>query len=88
MSHLEGMLNKLVIYIVIAQIILSAIVAIMSKVWQENNEFDNLKIRLDIDGQKYTTTQISILGFGTYFILLNTLLPISLQVTLEVCKVV
>ena len=30
----------------------------------------------------------SIFLFGTYFLLLNTLLPISLQVTLEVVKFV
>lgn len=33
-------------------------------------------------------TEISVLSFFTYFLLLNTLLPISLQVALEVCKVV
>jgi phospholipid-translocating ATPase/phospholipid-transporting ATPase len=33
-------------------------------------------------------TSVSILSFFTYFLLLNTLLPISLQVALEVCKLV
>ena len=33
-------------------------------------------------------TEISIMSFFTYFLLLNTLLPISLQVALEVVKLV
>ena len=35
-----------------------------------------------------STTSISILSFFTYFLLLNTLLPISLQVAMEICKMV
>ena len=88
MSHLEGMLNKLVIFIVTVQIILSIIVAIASGIWQKNNEFDNLKLTMIVNGVIRTETQISILSFFTYFVLLNTLLPISLSVTLELVKVV
>lgn len=87
MSHLEGMLNKLVIFIVTVQIILSIIVAVSSGIWQKNNDFDNLKLTLYVDGIQYTETQIAIISFFTYFVLLNTLLPISLSVSLEVVKV-
>jgi P-type E1-E2 ATPase len=43
---------------------------------------------MKIDGKLFSESQISVLSFFTYFLLLNTLLPISLQVALEVCKLV
>lgn len=88
MSHLEGMVNKLVIYIVMSQTIICVVVAILAQVWQKSNEFDNLKLQMKIDGKLFSESQISVLSFFTYFLLLNTLLPISLQVALEVCKLV
>ena len=88
MSHLEGMVNKLVIYIVMAQTIICVVIAILAQVWQKANEFDNLKLQMKIDGKLFSESQISVLSFFTYFLLLNTLLPISLQVALEVCKLV
>lgn len=44
MSHLEGIMNKLVIYIVITQLTLACILAILSKFWQEKTVFDSVVI--------------------------------------------
>ena len=52
--------------------------------WQVNNEFDNYLLEVDEEDSK----KISFLNFFSYFLLMNTLLPISLQVALEVCKLV
>ena len=83
MSHLEGMVNRLVIYIILAQIVICVIMAISTQIWQIKNAFDN-----DVLQDKNSEGFDSFLSFFTYFVLMNTLLPISLSVTLEVCKFV
>jgi magnesium-transporting ATPase (P-type) len=83
MSHLEGMLNKLIIFIIMAQIVLCLVLSMATQLWQVNHDFDNFVLE---DTNSDLTD--SILSFFTYFVLLNTLLPISLSVTLEVCKFV
>jgi magnesium-transporting ATPase (P-type) len=83
MSHLEGMVNRLVIYIILAQIVICVIMAISTQIWQIKNAFDN-----DVLQDKNSEALDSFLSFFTYFVLMNTLLPISLSVTLEVCKFV
>ena len=83
MSHLEHQINSLVLIIITIQVILCTGMAIASKLWMVNNNFDNIMIQT-----KYTENQLATISFFTYFLLLNTLLPISLQVCLEVCKFV
>lgn len=48
-----------------------------------NSDFDNFLLQ-DSNSEELD----SFYSFFTYFVLLNTLLPISLSVTLEVCKFV
>jgi len=57
--------------------------AINTKMWLSANKFDEF-IAETVDSE----TETSVLSFFTYFLLLNTLLPISLQVAFEVCKMV
>lgn len=83
MSHLEGRINKLVIYIVLVQLVICSFIAVCTQVWQTTKFFDDYVLELPKPAAYYTT-----LSFGSYFVLLNTLLPISLSVSLEVCKVV
>ena len=83
MSHLEGQINNLVISIVMVQSCLCAFMAINTKMWLSANKFDEF-IAETVDSE----SEISVLSFFTYFLLLNTLLPISLQVAFEVCKMV
>jgi hypothetical protein len=73
MSKLEGQLNSLVITIVVVQSVLCAFMAINGQIWQKSNKFDEY-IAETVD----SVTEISVLSFFTYFLLLNTLLPISL----------
>jgi magnesium-transporting ATPase (P-type) len=74
MSNLEGMINKLVITIVCVQSVLSSIMAGLHMWWQTNdNVFDDIHIE-----PFYSEKVYSIISFFTYFLLLNTLLPISL----------
>lgn len=83
MSHLEASVNKLVIFIILVQTSICAIWAGLNFLWGTTQTFDN--IVLEPKNQEY---EESILNFFTYWLLMNTLLPISLQVTLEVVKVV
>ena len=83
MSHLEGQINNLVISIVMVQSCLCAFMAINTKMWLSANKFDEF-----VAEQLTPAAEISVLSFFTYFLLLNTLLPISLQVAFEVCKMV
>ena len=83
MSKLEGQVNKLVITIIIIQSIVCSLMAIGSQMWMGGSEFDDIMIQSEF--KDHTN---SILNFFTYFLLMNTLLPMSLQVAFEVCKVV
>lgn len=74
MSHLESMINKLVLTILFAQSIVCSLMAIGGQAWQtRDNVFDDI-----ITEPYYRPSVNSFLNFFTYFILLNTLLPISL----------
>lgn len=78
------MINKLVLTILFSQSIVCSLMAIGGQVWQVgDNKFDDI-----ITEPYYRPSMNSFLNFFTYFILLNTLLPISLQVALEVVKLV
>ena len=84
MSHLESMVNKLVINIVVSQSIICSFIAGMAMMWQvRDNTFDDLILEPTLGPAEQST-----LAFFTYFLLLNTLLPISLQVALEIVKLV
>ena len=84
MSHLESLVNKLVISIVISQSVICSMVAGLAMAWQvKDNKFDDIMLEPEIGPAEEST-----LLFFTYFLLLNTLLPISLQVALEVVKLV
>lgn len=82
-SKVENMLNKLVIYIVLAQALISSILSIVGSFWySESNDSHNYLVF------GYSVAVNGVISFFSYFLLLNTLLPISLVVTLEVTKVV
>ena len=82
-SKLEKMLNLLVIYIVLAQLLLSALLAIVGSVWYRTEDSEHYYLIFD-----YHVAVNGVISFFSYFLLLNTLLPISLVVTLEITKVV
>ena len=98
LSSVETLLNKLLVGILFLQIILSIISCICHSIYYNQNEkiiissdrinnneslsntwIDYLSFRLSVD---------SILTFFTYLLLLNTMIPISLIITLELVKII
>ena len=98
LSSVETLLNKLLVGILFLQIILSIISCICHSIYYNQNEkiiissdrinnneslsntwIDYLPFRLSVD---------SILSFFTYLLLLNTMIPISLIITLELVKII
>ena len=98
MSSVELLLNKLLLGIFVVQVILSIISAILHFVYfkrdsllmiqsdelsdeekEKNNFIDYMDFKIGID---------SILSFFTYLLLLNTLIPVSLVITLDIVKMI
>lgn len=77
-------MNRLVFFIVLAQIMLCIIIAIVGSFWYRD-ESDQKTSYLVFE---YNVGVNGIISFFSYFLLLNTMLPISLIVTLELVKVV
>ena len=84
MSQVEVTMNRLLILIFFLQIFLCIICAIINKKYNKNNYeflqefiFPSAKVKNE-----------SFLSFFTYLLLLNTMIPISLIVTLEIIKVI
>ena len=82
-SMVEYKMNLLVLWILGIQVGLCLLVSFVGINWYRNDSADNVYLRLvDTLGKSFTQT------FFRYFLLLNTLIPISLIVTIEVVKVV
>ena len=82
-SMVEQKMNLLVLWILGIQIMFCLLVSFVGINWYRNESSDNQYLRLtDTLGTSFTQT------FFRYFLLLNTLIPISLIVTIEVVKVV
>lgn len=91
LSNLEILLSKLLIFILIIQIIFCLICAIAHSIYNIVNVV-NADYRLVNNGYlppPYNNNATdSTLSYFTYLLLLNTMIPISLIVTLEICKVI
>lgn len=86
MSHLERQINKLVGMLVIVQCVLCIIMALCTSSWFKRNMWDDhFQTPALYD---YSDKTMSVVSFFTYFLLLHTFLPISLQVTIEITKVI
>lgn len=84
MSMVEKQMNKLILFILLTQITLALIVSIVDIWWYK-------KYDTKTDPYLYNTYGVAsnwIQTFFRYFLLLNTLIPISLIVTIEGVKVV
>ena len=84
LSKVEKMMNSLLIFIFLLQLLLCFICAIFHKKYENKHHyflqyfiFVNKKVKNE-----------SFLSFFTYLLLLNTMIPISLIVTLEIIKVI
>ena len=86
-SSLERLMNFGLVAIFIFQAILCIIAAILRGTYYHNNHLDDV----DPSGFGYTKYRYAIesfLNYFTYMLLLNTLIPISLIITLEVVKLI
>ena len=84
-SHLEATVNKLIILIFIIQAIFCILLAILNSVWFGNNEEEHIYLNLTKDF--FSNQHISgFVTFWTFLLLLNTMIPISLIVTIEIVK--
>ena len=86
-SKLEKLMNFGLITIFIFQAILCIIAAILRGYYYHHNYLDDV----DPNGFGYTRYAYvleSVLNYFTYMLLLNTLIPISLIITLEVVKII
>ena len=98
MSSVEIILNKLLIGLFILQVILSIISSILHFTYFKRDS--NLMIKSDtlneeekikntfIDYMDFNIYIDSLLSFFTYLLLLNTLIPVSLIITLEIVKII
>ena len=82
-STVEKLMNNRLIFIFSVQCVLCIISAICRGVYYKKNLKNNNLMHY----QLYSYTIESLLSFFTYLLLLNTMIPISLIVTLEIVKV-
>ena len=81
-SQIEALTNKLILIIIIVELILCLIIMIGSIVWNSRHgESYNYFIP-----KRYHSFTEGVLAFFTVFILLNTMIPISLIISLEMVK--
>ncbi len=83
-SKVEKMMNSLLIFIFLLQLFLCLICAIFHKKYENKN---HSFLQFYIFVHKKVKSE-SFLSFFTYILLLNTMIPISLIVTLEIIKVI
>ena len=97
MSSVEKLLNRLLIGIFICQAFLSILGAIFHSLYFHKNKIlilQNNEIKENepnynyIDFMPFNLAVDSILNFFTYLLLLNTMIPVSLIITLELVKIV
>jgi len=76
------LINTLIIYICFVQALFCLLEGILGGVWHRDFQEDNYYLPLT-----YVNSVVGVLNYFSYFLLMNTLLPISLIVTLEIVKV-
>ena len=84
-SHLEKKVNILIIIIIILQLILCIFLSLINSIWYNKNE-SKTKGYLDLKDWIKNQFFSGFISFWTFLISLNTLIPISLIVTIEFIK--
>ena len=82
-SNLEHQLNNVIIFLFIIQIVICALLSVITAIYDDIKD-DNQDYYVGNDN----SDENPFLNFFSYFLLLSTLIPISLIVTLEVLKVI
>ncbi|EAS01110.3 phospholipid-translocating P-type ATPase, flippase family protein (macronuclear) [Tetrahymena thermophila SB210] len=84
-SDMEAKMNKFILGILIFQFLCCFVMSSCSYYWLDKNHIYYPYLDLDKDGLSYISQ--SVLVYFSYFILFNTMIPISLVVSLEMVKV-
>ena len=88
-SSVETLMNKGLVFIFILQAVLCFIAALLrGTLYIKNLDSENKDSTIDFGYSPYRNGIESFLIFFTYLLLLNTLIPISLIITLEVVKII
>jgi phospholipid-transporting ATPase len=87
-SHLEKTINNLIGLIFLFQICLCVILGILNSSWFYLNADTHYYLELKNDPYNNTYPISGLIGFFSFVLLLNTMIPISLIVTIEVVKYV
>lgn len=82
-STVERMLNKFILAIFLAQMFICLLNAVLSGFFEDTEAKDMFYLGVN----QYSTPVYGLRNFFTYFVLFNTMIPISLWVTLELVKV-
>jgi len=95
-SKMEKNINKIVIFLLIVQTILCAIMSLYNAAYIDSIIGNNAKYKVNYIFETSSSNESEFLDFSptfeaaktyvSYFLLLNTLIPISLIVTLEIVK--
>lgn len=81
-SNVERKVNAYIIRIILSQFALCLVAALASGVWDSIN-FEN---HWYLGEEDYDSAMLGFLSYFTYFLLLNTMLPISLIISMEIIK--
>ena len=86
-SSVEKLMNQALIFIFIFQGILCFICAVLRGYYYKKNNLDKADKNKSFGYTMYNYTRESFFNYFTYLLLLNTLIPISLIITMEVVKI-
>lgn len=87
-SALEKTMNTVIILIFFVQCVMSALTALLGGLWIKNHGEEHEYLHCESGPGGCSARGVGFLSFWTYVILLNSLIPSSLIVTMEVVKVV
>ena len=91
LSRVESLMSQLLVFILILQMIFCIICAVAHSIF--NNTVINANYQIAIFGYlppiyQNNSSLDSFMSYFTYILLLNTMIPISLIITLEIVKVI
>ncbi|CAF1163949.1 unnamed protein product, partial [Rotaria sordida] len=84
-THVEKVTNKQILFLLLLLIILCVFSTMAEEIWTSKNKEKHWYLGLNLDENRGTWQHIGY-TFLTFFILFNNLIPISLQITVDLVK--
>eukprot|EP00743_Colponemidia_sp_Colp-15_P003582 GILK01003864.1.p1 GENE.GILK01003864.1~~GILK01003864.1.p1 ORF type:complete len:1213 (-),score=219.55 GILK01003864.1:92-3730(-) len=84
-SSVESMVNRLVVVIIAFELALCLLLGILSGIWSAENRANSSDY---LGATSDTAAYTGFIAFWSYFLLVNTMIPISLIVAIEVVKLI